>query len=207
MKTKALVLISGGFDSPVAAHLMQKTGLDLIAIHFSYVPITDNKPEEKTKDACKKLSIKKLYVINIAKPLQEIIKHCQHKYYFVLSKRLMLKIAERIAEKENCKFLITGENLAQVSSQTLPNLAAITKAVKIPVLRPLLTFDKMEIIDIARKIDTFELSKGPEVCDILGPKHPSTNTNAHIMNLQEKNLPLDDLIDQAIKTTKLDILT
>ena len=138
--------------------------------------------------------------------MQEIIKHCQHKYYFVLSKRLMVKIAEKIAEKENCKFLITGENLAQVSSQTLPNLVAITKAVKIPILRPLLTFDKVEIINKAEEIDTFELSKGPEVCDILGPKHPSTNTKPHLMELQEKRVPLDDFIDETIKMSKVDIL-
>ena len=114
-----------------------------------------------------------------------------------------MRIAEEIALKEGYQYLVTGENLAQVSSQTLPNLVAITKAVKIPILRPLLTFDKVEIVNVAEEIDTFELSKGPEVCDVLGPKHPSTNTTASLIVLQENKIPLDSLIDEAVSNHKV----
>ncbi len=170
---------------------MKKLGVDLIAVHFSIEPITDNNPELKCKKICEKLGIEKLHVINVAKQYQEIATECIHKYYFVLSKRLMYKIAERIAKKERCSFLITGENLAQVSSQTLDNLVVINKAVKIPVLRPLLGFDKNDIIKVAEEIGTFEISKGPEVCDLLGPKHPSTRVDEKIILEEESNLKQD----------------
>src|SRR3989344_5260168 len=108
---KALLLISGGFDSPVAGYLMQQKGLEIIAVHFSYEPLTDNGPEIKSRKAAEVLGFKKFIVVNIAKECEQIAKNCDHRLYFVLTKRLMLKKAEEIAKKENCKFLITGENL------------------------------------------------------------------------------------------------
>lgn len=185
---KALLLISGGFDSPVAGYLMQQKGAEIIAVHFSYEPFTDNGPEIKSKRACDMLGFEKFIVVNISKECEQIAKNCNHKLYFVLTKRLMLRKAEEIAKKESCDFLITGENLAQVSSQTLSNLRSITDAVKIQVIRPLLTYDKEEIIKIARDIGTYEISIGPEVCDVLGPKHPATRSKLEEVKLEEEKL-------------------
>ena len=185
---KGLLLISGGFDSPVAGYLMNQKGVDIIAVHFSYEPFTDNSPEIKSRKACEILGFKKFIAVNISKECEKIAKNCNHKLYFVLTKRLMLKKAEEIARKEGCNFLVTGENLAQVSSQTLSNLKTITNAVKIPVIRPLLTFDKNEIINIAKEINTYEISKGPEVCDILGPKHPATRSNLDEVWIEEAKI-------------------
>lgn len=182
---KGILLISGGFDSPVAGYLMQQKGIEIIAVHFSYEPLTDNSPEIKSKKASEILKFNKFIVVNISKECEKIAKTCDHKLYFILTKRLMMKKAEEIAKKESCDFLITGENLAQVSSQTLSNLRSITDAVKIQILRPLLTYDKTEIINLAIKIGTYEISKGPEVCDILGPKHPATRSDLEEVKLEE----------------------
>ncbi len=187
---KGLLLISGGFDSPVAGYLMQQKGVEIIAVHFSYEPLTDNSPEIKSRKVSEILGFKKVIVVNISKECEQIAKVCNHRLYFVLTKRLMLKKAEEIAKKEGCNFLITGENLAQVSSQTLSNLRSITEAVKMQVLRPLLTYDKTEIINLAIKIGTYEISKGPEVCDILGPKHPATRSDLEEVKREEQKLQL-----------------
>ncbi|MBS3167892.1 7-cyano-7-deazaguanine synthase [Candidatus Woesearchaeota archaeon] len=183
-----ILLISGGFDSAVSGYLMQKQGIEIIAIHFSYEPFTDNSPELKSKAASDHLNFKKFISINIGKEVESIAKNCKHKYYFVLSKRLMLKKAEEIAKKENADFIITGESLAQVGSQTLSNLNSITNATKIQILRPLLTYDKEEIIKIAREIGTYDICIGPEVCDCLGPKHPATRTNIQEILIEEQKL-------------------
>jgi len=185
---KGLLLISGGFDSPVAGYLMQQKGVEVIAVHFSYEPFTDNTPELKSKAAADILGFKKFITVNIGKEIQEIASKCSHRLYFILTKRLMLKKAEEIANKEGCSFLITGENLGQVSSQVLSNLKSITDSVKIQVLRPLLTYEKVEILALARKINTYEVSKGPEVCDCLGPKNPATRSTLEEVNIEECKL-------------------
>ena len=185
---KALLLISGGFDSAVAGYLVNKQGIEVSAIHFSYEPFTDNGPEIKSREACKILGIKDFKVVNISKECGKIAKECNHRLYFILTKRLMMKLAEKEAEKQGCTFLITGENLAQVSSQTLKNLQAITKAVEIQILRPLLTYDKTEILKIAKEIGTYDVSIGPEVCDVLGPKHPATTCKLEEIEAEERKI-------------------
>ena len=185
---KGLLLISGGFDSAVAGYLMWQKGVEVHAIHFSYEPFTDNGPEIKSKAASDLLKFKSFTVINISKEVEEIAKKCNHRFYFILSKRLMIKKAEKLAKKLNCDFLITGESLGQVGSQTLTNLQSITNATKMKILRPLLTYDKEEILKVARKINTYEVSKGPEVCDCLGPKHPVTHSNVEEVIEEEKKL-------------------
>lgn len=184
---KGIVLISGGFDSGISAYLM-KSKLDLVALHFSYEPFTDNQTEKKARKVCKVLGIKKFIVINIGKEVADISKKCNHKYYFVLSKRLMLKKGEGLAKKEKADFLITGDSLGQVSSQTLENLYCIDQAVDIPVLRPLIGFDKNEIIDLCKKIKIHDIAIGPEVCDVLGPKHPITRGRIENVEREERFL-------------------
>ena len=198
---KVLCLISGGYDSPVAAYLV-KSRFEPIAIHFSIEPFTDNKPELKTRKLCKILGIKKLFVIKAGSSFAELVKKCNHRYYYVLSKRLMYRIAEIIAKKENCLYLVTGESLGQVSSQTLDNLTTIDKSVKITVLRPLLAYNKVEIINLAKKLKTYETSTGPEVCDRLGPKNPATRCDEKTILNEEKKLNIKKLASQAAKNAK-----
>lgn len=192
-KQKGLLLLSGGFDSPVAGYLMQKQGMDVSSIHFSSKFITDIESGKKARKLAEILRFKKLFVIDISEPLLKIAKVCEHKYYFVLMKRLMYRIAEKIAEGRGCKFLITGENLAQVSSQTLQNLCVIDKAANMPVLRPLLGLDKEEIINFAKKIGTYETSSGPEHCDALGPPHPATKAKEVDVLMEEGKLDLEGI--------------
>jgi thiamine biosynthesis protein ThiI len=118
--------------------------------------------------------------------------------YFVLSKRLMVRIAEAIARREGCGYLLTGESLGQVSSQTLPNLRAIDAASTIIVLRPLIGFDKDETVRIAREIGTFEISEGPEICDLLGPAHPATRASLEQVLAEEARLDVDRLVREAL---------
>ena len=202
MPPKGLLLISGGIDSPVAGYLAMQKGLELAAIHFSQHPFTDNTPEEKSRKLLKVLGINKFYLVNLGRQLEEISRNFNQKYYFVLMKRMMLKIAERLAKEKGYDCLITGESLGQVSSQTLTNLSTISKAVAIPIVRPLLAVDKEETIAIARKLGTFETSKGPELCDALGPKHPSTQASEETILEEEKNLNIDKLADEAFKNLK-----
>ncbi len=185
---KALVLLSGGFDSAVAAEMMQQKGIELVGLHFSYEPVTDDSPELKVRAACKQLGIKELMVVKAGHAFAEIASKCQHRLYYVLSKRFMLQVAEHVAKEKECSFLITGDNLAQVGSQTLPNLCAIDQATTLQVVRPLLGFDKREILDRARAIKTYELSKGPEVCDCLGPKYPATSSSVEQAMLEEEKI-------------------
>jgi thiamine biosynthesis protein ThiI len=192
---RGILLISGGIDSPVAGYLMKKRGFDIIAVHFSNDKFAGPEPEQKSRKLAKKIGVKKYIVVDISNILKEIAEKCDQRYYFVLMKRLMYRLAEKIAAKEKCGFLITGENLAQVSSQTLQNLVVINKAVSIPVLRPLIAYDKMEIVALAEKIDTFETSKGPEMCDVLGSKHPSTQSQESAILGEEKKVNMVHLLE------------
>lgn len=200
-KPKGLLLLSGGIDSPVAGHLALKEA-DLIALHFSSEDITGKESIEKSEKICKKIGIKKLLVCDIGKELAEIAAKCSHSYYFVLMRRLMLRTAEKIAIKEKCCFILTGESLAQVSSQTLSNLAVISESVKMPVARPLLGMEKEEIMQVAERIDTFETSKGKEFCDALGPRHPITRACIENVLREEKKLEIEKMVLNAVKKTK-----
>ena len=200
---KGLLLLSGGIDSPVAGHLMKKKGVELLAVHFSLEPFTDNSPEIKSIELAKKIGIKKLYVIKQGDAHSEIVEKCEHKYYYILGRRLMWRIAEKIAEKEKCDFLVTGENLGQVGSQTLDNMAVTDNAVKMKILRPILCNDKSETIDIAKQIGTYELSSGPEMCCVLGPRHPATKSTVGIIEEQEKKLDIKRLINQGSEDIKI----
>ena len=199
---KAIALLSGGIDSPVAIHLMQNR-LDIIAVHFHQVPLTGEEEIDKVKELVKKLNLKKVYLIPFAEVLKDLTKKCNHKDYFILSKILMFKTAELIAEKEKAKYLITGENLAQVSSQTLSNLNVITKNLKLEIFRPVLTYDKQEIINLAKKIDTYDISKGPEICCLLGPKSPATKANAEKIAAELKKLDLDKIMKESLNKAEV----
>jgi len=203
---KGLLLLSGGIDSPVAGYLAKEAGTELYAIHFSAEKIVGNEPLKKSIEACKILGIKKIFVADISEELVELTKKCEIRYYFLLSKRLMMKIAEKAAKNNRIDFLITGENLGQVSSQTLPNLGIIDKSVQIFIARPLLCFDKLEIIKLAEKIGTFEVSKGPELCDALGPRHPITKGTIAWAENEESKLDVEKMVENAVsKMSEIEI--
>jgi len=195
---KALLLLSGGIDSPVAGYIEKQNGIEIIALHFSNQKFAGKESIEKCKKLTMKIGIKKLYNIDIAEQLSEFAKKCNTKYYFVLMKRFMLRVAEKVAKKENCDFILTGENLGQVSSQTLENLVVIDKATKLHVLRPLIVYDKVDIIRKAEQIGTFEISKGPEMCDVLGPKHPSTRAKESAVIEEENKVEYAQMVNNAI---------
>ncbi len=201
--TKALLLLSGGIDSPVAAYLMQKKGYELTALHFYNKHIADINTVDKCKQLCEKLNIQKLYLIPFDEQQAEIVRSCTHRFYYILQRRLMLRIAEKIAEKENIPYLLTGDNLAQVASQTLSNMTTIQQAIKMTILRPLLCNDKVETMKIAREIGTYEVSKGPEVCCLLGPKHPATKSTPESIAGEEQKIDIPLLINTALETTEV----
>lgn len=202
-KQQGMVLLSGGIDSPVAAHMVKKMGYSVMAIHFAHEAFTSEEPTVKAKRLAKKLKIKKMYVVDVNDAFAKLASDAQHRLYFVLQKRLMLRTAELVAHKAGCSFLVTGENLGQVSSQTLFNLSVIEKAVKIPVLRPLLTYEKNGIVKIAQEIRTFPISAGPEHCDALGPDHPRTRANLEEVLAEEERLDVGALVEKCAAGAKL----
>lgn len=199
---KAIALISGGIDSPVAIYLM-KDKVEIIAAHFHQEPLTDRKEVEKVRKLVKKLGVRKTYLVPFVNVLKALTENCNHKEYFVLSKIAMFRTAEIIAEKEGAKYLITGENLGQVSSQTLSNLAAITKNIGLEIFRPVLTYNKQEIIDLAEKIGTYEISKGPEICCLLGPKSPATKSDPEKIRKELEKADLDKLIAECLNRAEV----
>ncbi len=173
---RGILLLSGGIDSPVAGLLARRYGIELIGLHCSNEKYTDLTPREKCISLAPMIGLKTLHVIEISPMLELFAKAPAHHHYFILMKRLFLRLAEKLADVEKASFIVTGESMGQVSSQTLSCLSVIDKATRLPVIRPLLSLSKDQIVSLARKFDTFETSTGPEFCDILGPKHPKTRT-------------------------------
>ena len=198
---KAVALLSGGIDSPVAIHLMRDR-LDIIAVHFHQEPLTGEEEVIKVKKLVKSLNIQKIYLIPFVDVLKALTEKCRHRDYYILQKIVMFKTAELIAKKEGAKFLITGENLAQVSSQTLSNLSTITKHLDLEIFRPVLTFDKQEIINKAKEIGTYEISKGPEICSLLGPKNPSTRSDVSKITTELDKLDLK-ILEEALNKAEI----
>ncbi len=195
---KVLLLLSGGIDSPVAAYLLKEVGADIVAVHFSNHPFTDHGAQEKSRKCAEKVGLSKMIVIPFGTLLAEIVKNCRHKFYYIISRRLMYRISQELARAEGASALATGENLGQVGSQTLSNMSVIDTSVNLPVLRPLQGFDKTETIKIAEKIGTYEISAGPEMCSLLGPKHPATHSDLDIIQREESKLDLNSMIAEAI---------
>ncbi len=194
MTRKGILLLSGGFDSPVAGHMMAGQGLDLVASHFSLEPITDDAAAVKARTLCGLLGIRSLYVVRVGEAFAEVAHAANRRFYFVLTKRLMVRLADAIADREGADVLVTGENLGQVSSQTLASLRAIDAVARHPVLRPLIGFDKQEIVDRAKGIGTYEVSKGPEICDLLGPPRPATHARIHQILAEEGKIDVEALV-------------
>lgn len=210
---KVISLLSGGIDSPVASFLIQKRGAKVIFLHFHAYPYTNQSSIEKVEKIVETLSrfqlSAKLYLIPFAEIQKEILLKAKAKFRVILYRRAMFKIAEKIAKKENAKALVTGENLGQVASQTLENILAIDEAANLPVFRPLIGLDKEEIIQIAKKIDTYKISILPyeDCCQRFLPNYPETKSKIEDIKKEEKKLSLRKLINKAIKNAEIKIIS
>lgn len=193
-----MILLSGGIDSPVAGKIMQERGMELLAIHFHTQPFTDEESVEKSRQLAGQLGLEKLFIVPFGEQSSDMVKKCDRRYYYLLTRRLMWRVAEEVARREGCEFLVTGENLGQVSSQTLDNMAVTDEATDMDVLRPLLGNDKQETIDLAKEFGTFETSKGPEVCNTLGPNNPVTRASLESVKKEEEKLDLEVLKEEAL---------
>ncbi|WP_406242309.1 tRNA uracil 4-sulfurtransferase ThiI [Tissierella carlieri] len=206
---KGLLLLSGGIDSPVAGFLMAKRGVEISAVHYHSYPFTSERAEEKVKDLAGILSRYTgkitMYSVNILEIQKEINAKCPEKEMTILSRRFMMRIAEKIAEKQNINALITGESLGQVASQTIEGISVTNAAVKLPILRPLVGLDKVDIIEIAKDIETFETSTLPfeDCCTVFLPKHPVTKPRIEDIEKSEEVLDVEYLIENAIENMKV----
>lgn len=206
---KASLLISGGIDSPVAGYMMAKRGLTLSAVHFYSYPYTSERARDKVVELTKLVSRYageiKLFLVPFTDIQMTIYEKCPSKETTVLMRRLMMKIAERIARGEGAQALITGESLGQVASQTLEALAVTNDAVSMPVFRPLIGFDKDEIMDIARRIGTYETSILPyeDCCTVFVPKHPVTKPRLDELRASEAAVDFTEMIEKAIENTEI----
>lgn len=206
---KAAVLISGGIDSPVAAWMMAKRGLQLEAVHFASPPYTSERAEKKVHDLLGKVAAYsgriRLHVVPFTAIQEAIRDKCPEELFTILMRRYMMRIAQSVAEANDCGALITGESVGQVASQTLYALACTDEAVSMPVFRPLIGMDKNEVIEISRKIDTFDLSIQPyeDCCTVFTPKHPRTRPKLYYVQQAENLLDSDTLIEEAVRDTRV----
>lgn len=207
---RALSLLSGGIDSPVASWLVAKRGMDMECVHFHSYPFTSEKSQEKVRDLAKIISKYcgriRLHKVNIIDIQKAIAQHCKDEEMTIISRRFMMRIAEEIASKRSCDALVTGESIGQVASQTIQGLTCTNASVNLPVFRPLIAMDKTEIISIAQKIGTFETSILPEedCCTVFAPKKPLTKPRLERIEKSEDNLDVERLIKEAIENSEVE---
>lgn len=204
-----LLLLSGGIDSPVAAWMMAKRGLRITACHFESPPYTSERARMKVEKLVEKLApwcgSMAFYCVPFTEIQEVLRRECPEEYFTILMRRLMMEIAQRIAAQNDCHAIITGESLGQVASQTLQAIGCTDAVCKIPVLRPLIGMDKTEIIDIARRIDTFETSILPyeDCCTVFTPRHPKLRPRLEDVEAAQNLVNFDEMIEEAVcKTTK-----
>lgn len=206
---KALLMLSGGIDSPVAGYHMLKRGVRLELIHFFSPPFTNDRAKEKVFDLAEKLSqfgsSVKLHVIPFTKLQQEVHKQVPDNITMTSTRRMMMKVADQVLEDTNCKAIITGESLGQVASQTLESLHAINAVTNTPVLRPLIALDKLDIIEMAQQIDTYDISIRPfeDCCTIFTPANPKTKPKLEKVEYYEDFLSFDALIEEAVNEREI----
>ena len=211
---KAMLLLSGGIDSPVAGYMIAKRGVKIDAVYFHAPPYTSERAKQKVVDLARLVSRYTgpiyLHVINFTDIQLYIHEKCPHEELTIIMRRYMMRIAEHIAKETGCLGLITGESIGQVASQTMNSLIATNEVCELPVYRPLIGFDKEEIVAVAKKIDTFETSILPfeDCCTIFVAKHPVTKPNVNIIRRHEKNLEeqIDVLVKTALETDELIIV-
>lgn len=201
---RAGLLISGGIDSPVAAYMMAKRGVQLVPVHFASPPYTSERAEQKVisllEQVARYAGSMPLHIVPFTHIQEEIRRNCPEELFTLVMRRFMMRIAQQVAQQEDCGALITGESVGQVASQTIPALACTDAVCHMPVFRPLIGMDKEEIIAISRKIDTFDLSIQPyeDCCTVFTPKHPRTRPKLHQLEEAEKALDIQALEAEAL---------
>ena len=201
---KALLLLSGGIDSPVAGYMMAKRGVQIEAVHFESFPYTSERAREKVFELARIVaqyagSIN-LHVVSLTHVQEELVKNCEEDYFTLILRRYMMAIADRIAAANGCGAIVTGESLGQVASQTMPAIGVVDPLASVPVFRPCIGLDKEEIIRTARKIGTFETSIQPyeDCCTVFTPRHPKTKPTLKDVLEQQNRLPFDALVEEAL---------
>ena len=208
---KAMLLLSGGIDSPVAGYMIAKRGVKIDAVYFHAPPYTSERAKQKVVDLAKLVARYSgpihLHVVNFTDIQLYIYEKCPHEELTIIMRRYMMKIAERIGKETGCLGLITGESIGQVASQTVQSLAATNEVCTMPVFRPVIGFDKQEIVDISLKINTYETSIQPyeDCCTIFVAKHPVTKPKLNVIKKSEMNLAekIDEMMDTAVKTAEV----
>lgn len=207
---RAMLLLSGGIDSPVAGYMIAKRGVTIDATYFHAPPYTSERAKQKVVDLAKIISKYtgpiNLHVVNFTDIQLYIYEQCPHEELTIIMRRYMMKLAEHFAKENKCLGLITGESIGQVASQTMQSLAATNDVCTLPVYRPVIGFDKQEIVEIAEKIDTYETSILPfeDCCTIFVAKHPVTKPNINVIRRSEENLAekIDELFEAAVNTVE-----
>ena len=205
----ATLLLSGGIDSPVAGWMIAKRGVQINAVHYHSYPYTSDRAKEKVLDLARKLSFSccgiKVYVVPFTEIQMQIHEKCPEEYTTLIMRRYMMRIAERIARNTESEALITGESIGQVASQTMTALGTTDVVVEMPVFRPLIGFDKSEIIETARKIGTLEISEQPfeDCCTVFTPRHPATHPKMEKILEGESRLEQEELIQRALDGTEM----
>ena len=205
-----MLLLSGGIDSPVAGYMVAKRGVKIDAVYFHAPPYTSERAKQKVIDLAKIVSRYSgpinLHVVNFTDVQLAIYEKCPHEELTIIMRRYMMRIAEHFARETKSLALITGESIGQVASQTVQSLAATNEVCTMPVFRPLIAFDKQDIVDISLKIDTYETSILPyeDCCTIFVAKHPVTKPNLNVIHGSEKKLEgtIEELVQKAIETTE-----
>lgn len=207
---RAMSLLSGGIDSPVASWMVAKRGMELECIHFHSYPFTSEKSQEKVRDLAQILAKYcgrvRLHKVNMLEIQKSIGLNCKDEEMTIISRRFMMRIAERVAESRHCDALVTGESIGQVASQTIQGLTCTNASVKMHVFRPLIAMDKTEIIEVAQKIGTFETSILPEedCCTVFSPKKPVTKPKLDRIEKSENKLDVEKLIQDAIDNIEVE---
>lgn len=203
---KGMLMLSGGIDSPVAGYFAMKRGIVIDAVYFEAIPHTSLEAREKVITLCRKLSSYtnhiNLHIVNFTSIQEEIYKNCREDYCITIMRRMMYRIMEKLAIKYNGLAIINGESVGQVASQTLTSMRVINSVTNMPVIRPLACLDKLEIMDIARKIDTYETSILPyeDCCTVFVPKHPAINPKIETAVKEENKFDYEKLIDEAVNS-------
>ncbi len=207
---RAMLLLSGGIDSPVAGYMIAKRGVTIDAVYFHAPPYTSERAKQKVIDLAKLVSRYagpiRLHIVNFTDIQLYIYDKCPHEELTIIMRRYMMKIAEEFAKKDDCLALVTGESIGQVASQTIHSLAATNEVCTMPVFRPLIGFDKQEIVDVALKIQTYETSILPyeDCCTIFVAKHPVTKPNIQVIKKSEERLQekIEDMLKEAVDTAE-----
>lgn len=206
---RGLLMLSGGIDSPVAGYMTIKRGVELYYLYFESRPHTSIEARNKVRDLARKLekynTNGKLMVVNFTKIQETIYKNLDTTYLITIMRRMMYRIAERVAKKNKCLAIVNGESVGQVASQTLASMIAVNDVTNYPILRPLCSFDKLDIIEISKKIDTYDISILPyeDCCTVFVPRHPVINPNLKYIYSEEAKIDFDTLINEAVNTIEV----